>query len=109
MNVRTAARRRQAKRLRHAAAARRAFYARGERGWQQYRRTVEARTVDQVFNAIDARVAARRREIQWSVGAELARGASSVTFPQAREPEDWEPPRFEFKLKPADFDDDGQP
>lgn len=31
-----------------------------------------------------------RQEIQWSVGAELAKGATSVAFPPAPEPMAWE-------------------
>jgi hypothetical protein len=63
VNVRTAAGRRQAERLRHAVAARRAFYDRGERAWQQYKRDGIACTVDAVSGAIDALADARRREI----------------------------------------------
>lgn len=90
MNVRTAAKRRQATRLHHAATARAQFYARGERAWQQYRRTGVARPVDAVFDEIDARVDARRREIRWSVGALLAESATDLRFPPAPPAEDWD-------------------
>lgn len=148
MNVRALARRRQAKRLQHAAAARRAFYDRGERACQQYKRTGLARPIDEVFARIDARIEARRRqltvgrrEIQWSVGAELAEltKGGTLTYPPAPEPlpwdhpdvlnprlhgqldeparregragldhlaaMQWEPPRLELRIKPADLDD----
>lgn len=88
--VRTLAKRRQAKRARHAAAARAAFHARGERGWQQYKRDGRARPIDEVFDEIDARVDAKRREITWSVGAELARGATNLLFPPAPPAQDWD-------------------
>ncbi|WP_374569457.1 hypothetical protein [Ideonella sp.] len=126
MNVRALAKRRQATRLHYASQreaeffarvrrqvarskrrAHAAFHARGDRAWQQYLRDRRARSLDDVFAAIDARVDARRRETKWSVGAELAKGATSVRFPPAPEPQewDWEPPRLELPLKPADLDD----
>jgi hypothetical protein len=109
-SVRAAAQRRRAKRFHHAAAACRAFYDRGESGWQQYLREGNARPLDAVFDGIDARVDARRREITWSVGAELARGATHVTFPSAPPAQDWdwESPRLDLHIKPADLDDDEQ-
>lgn len=118
MNVRALAKRRQATRLHYASQreteaelfarirrqvartkrrAQAAFHARGDRAWQQYLRDGKARPLDEVFDSIDARVAyeryARRpgrREITWSVGAELARGTTRVTFPPAPEPQDWD-------------------
>ncbi len=107
--VRTTAQRRQRQRRLHATAARRRFHARGERAWQQYIRDGRARTAAEVFAQVDARIDARRRqltagrrEITWSVGAELARGATDLKFPPAPEPEYWEPTRLELKLRPAD-------
>jgi hypothetical protein len=88
-SVRTQAHRRKLQRAHHAAAARTRFYSRGERAWQQYRRDGIARPVDEVFDRIDARVERRRREITWSVGAELAKRATRVTFPPPPEPQDW--------------------
>jgi hypothetical protein len=91
-----------------------AFHRRGERAWQQYLRDGVARPIDEVFDELDARVAAAvyartsgRREIDWSVGALLAQGATSVTFPPAPPAEDWdwEPPSIELPLKPDDLDD----
>lgn len=109
MNVRALAKRRQATRLHYASQreaeffarvrrqvarskrrAHAAFHARGDRAWQQYLRDRRARSLDDVFAAIDARVDARRRETKWSVGAELAKGATSVRFPPAPEPQDWD-------------------
>lgn len=128
MNVRALAKRRLARRQRHAAASRlaalsretgvpisvlltfpgisdprsayrfsvAAFHARGERAWRQYLRNGVARPIDEVFDELDARVAAAvyartsgRREIQWSVGALLAQGATNVTFPTAPPAEEW--------------------
>lgn len=103
--VRTSAKRRQRQRHHHAAQARTRFYDRGERGWQQYLRTLAASPVDVVFDRIDARVEGRRREITWSVGAELAKRATDLRFPPAPEPGDWEPPCLKLKLRPADLDD----
>lgn len=77
---------------------------------------------------LSALLATGRREVQWSVGAELAKGAMHLKFPPAPEPQtwdelddllnritpenrhppqldDWEPPRVELPLKPADLDD----
>lgn len=91
-----------------------AFHSRGENAWRQYCRDGVARPIDAVFDDLDSRVAAAiyartsgRREIQWSVGAVLARGATGVTFPPAPPAEawDWEPPRIELRLKPADLDE----
>lgn len=111
MNVRALAKRRQAERLHYAcqreteaeffarvlrqvARTKRrdqvAFHVRGDRAWQQYLRDGRARPLDDVFDAIDARVDARRRETKWSVGAELAKGATNVRFPPAPEPQDWD-------------------
>jgi len=81
-----------------------AFHARGERAWQQYLRTQQARTVDEVFDRIDALVEARRRESQWFVGTELARGATNLRSPSSPPVEDWEPPRYELQVRPADLD-----
>lgn len=94
MNVRKRAQFRQAVRLGFATAARCAFHARGERAWQRYLRTRKARPLDEVFDELDARLSAKRREVQWSFGAELAKGATAVRFPPAPEPQDWdwEPP-----------------
>jgi hypothetical protein len=110
--VRTAAQRRQRQRRLHATAARRRFHDRGERAWQQYKRDGRARPAAKVFAQVDARIDARRRqlmagrrEITWSVGAELARRATLVTFPPAPEPQDWEPLRYELRLRPADLAD----
>ena len=50
--VRTLSRRRQHRRLRHAKAAQRAFYARGERTWQQYRRDGIASPAVDVFDSL---------------------------------------------------------
>ena len=71
-----------------------------------------------------------RREVEWSVGAELARGTTRVQFPPAPEPgewgdlaaasaaiegledlaagwavDDWEPPRLQLRVEPADLSD----
>lgn len=96
MNVRALAKRRQAKRQRYESQreTEAEFFARVKR---QIRRTER--------RAFHACVDARRREITWSVGAELARGATDLRYPPAPEPGDWEPPRLKLKLKPANLAD----
>lgn len=85
----------------------------------------ESLAQDRILRAL---LATGRREVQWSFGAELAKGATKLKFPPAPEPQawdeledlvnhitsesrdtpkldDWEPPRVELLLKPADLED----
>lgn len=67
------------------------------------------RLAAQALARIEARrrqLTAGRREISWSVGAELAKRATSLQFPPAPPAEDWEPPRVELKLRHADLFDE---
>lgn len=91
-----------------------AFHAGGERAWRQHPRDGVARPIDAVFDELDARISAAiyartsgRREINWSVGALLAQGTTSVAFPPAPPAKDWdwEPQRNELPLKPAKLDE----
>lgn len=92
--VRTLAHRRQRQRLRHAAAARYAALSRETGVPVDVLRTFAGISDPRnayrfTVAAFHARVEARRREITWSVGAELARGVTSVTFPPAPPAQDW--------------------
>jgi len=79
--IRALASRSQRQRHHHTKTALRAFYACGERAWQQYRRDGIARPSENVFDAIAARAQAVRVRFEF--------------------------PRIEFCLPPADLADLG--
>jgi hypothetical protein len=145
VNVRAAAQRRQAKRLHYASASRLAALSHETGVPVDVLRTFAG--ISDPRNAHRFAVASfhARREITWSVGAELARGASTVMFPVPPEAGDWltdpvhahritlppaldaeaehegrealeqlaaiewEPPRVELPLEPADLSDEPSP